>query len=107
MYTEPYGGAINRYPIQNSAFIHRNVTLDFCVDVFWRDSAERAQMDTWMRGLLAIVAPYANGEVYQNYADASLQDFRTAYWGSAYPTLLSIKQKYDPTNFFHYQQSIS
>lgn len=107
MYTEPYGGAINRYPIQNSAFIHRNVTLNFCVDVFWRDSAERAQMDTWMRGLLAIVAPYANGEVYQNYADASLQDFRTAYWGSAYPTLLSVKQKYDPTNFFHYQQSIS
>ena len=107
MYTEPYGGAINRYPVADSAFIHRNVTMDFCVDVFWRDSNEREQMETWMRGLLAIVAPYANGHVYQNYADASLQNFRWAYWGDAYPTLLTIKKKYDPTNFFRYQQSIS
>ena len=48
-----------------------------------------------------------SGHVYQNYADASLQNFRWAYWGDAYPTLLSIKKKYDPTNFFRYQQSIS
>ena len=107
MYTEPYGGAINRYPVADSAFIHRNVYMDFCVDVFWRDSNEREVMETWMRGLLAIVASYANGHVYQNYADASLQNFRWAYWGDAYPTLLSIKKKYDPTNFFRYQQSIS
>ena len=107
MYTEPYGGAINRYPINDSAFIHRNVYMDFCVDVFWRNSTEQQQMEAWMQGLLAIVQPYANGEVYQNYADASLVDFRTAYWADAYPTLLSIKQKYDPTNFFNYQQSIS
>jgi hypothetical protein len=49
---------------------------------------------------------FIRGEFYQNYADASLPDYRAAYWGSAYPKLLSIKQKYDPTNFFNYQQSI-
>jgi FAD/FMN-containing dehydrogenase len=106
MYTEPYGGAINRYPVEDSAFIHRNVYMDFCVDVFWQNQDQQQQMQAWMQGLMDIVAPYANGHVYQNYPDASLQNFEWAYWGDAYSTLQTIKQKYDPGNFFNYQQSI-
>jgi FAD/FMN-containing dehydrogenase len=105
-YTEPYGGAINRYPVADSAFIHRNVDFDFCVDVFWQSDAERATMLAWMDGLMAIVAPYSNGHVYQNYPDPRLTNWQWAYFGDAYPQLQQVKTKYDPQNFFRYQQSI-
>ena len=106
-YLEPYGGAINRYPVGDSAFIHRDVDADLVVDVFWRNPAERAQMEAWLDGFMALVKPFLNGHVYQNYPDASLQDFASAYWGPAYPQLQQVKAQYDPTNFFHFQQSIA
>jgi len=106
-YLEPYGGAINRYPVGDSAFIHRDVDADLVVDVFWRNPAERAQMEAWLDGFMALVKPFLNGHVYQNYPDASLKDFASAYWGPAYPRLQQVKAQYDPTNFFHFQQSIA
>ena len=105
-YLEPYGGAINRYPVADSAFIHRGADADLVVDVFWTNATERAQMEAWLDGFMNLVKPFLNGHVYQNYPDASLQDFAQAYWGPAYPQLQQIKAQYDPENFFHFQQSI-
>lgn len=106
-YLEPYGGAINRYPVEDSAFIHRNVDADLVVDVFWTNAEERTQMDAWLAQFMSQFGGFMNGHVYQNYPDASLQDFARAYWGPAYPRLQQVKAQYDPTNFFHFQQSIS
>ena len=106
-YLEPYGGAINRYPVEDSAFIHRNADTDLVVDVFWRNPQERAQMEAWLDGFMALVKPFLNGHVYQNYPDGSLADFANAYWGPAYPRLRQVKARYDPTNFFHFAQSIA
>ena len=105
-YLEPYGGAINRYPVADSAFIHRYADADLVVDVFWTSAAERAMMEAWLDGFMELVKPFLNGHVYQNYPDARLQDFASAYWGPAYPRLQNVKAQYDPTNFFHFQQSI-
>ena len=105
-YLEPHGGAINRYPMADSAFVHRNVDADLVVDVFWRNPAERAQMEAWLDGFMQPVRPFLNGHVYQNYPDARLTDFASAYWGLAYPQLQRVKAAYDPGNFFHFQQSI-
>ncbi|GDY34146.1 FAD-binding oxidoreductase [Acidovorax sp. NB1] len=105
-YLEPYGGAINRYPVADSAFIHRHVDADLVVDVFWTNDAERTQMEAWLDGFMQLVKPFLNGHVYQNYPDARLADFANAYWGPAYPRLQQVKATHDPTNFFHFQQSI-
>ena len=37
---------------------------------------------------------------------ANLENWQWAYFGNAYPALQAIKAKYDPGNFFNYQQSI-
>ncbi|CAN7290600.1 FAD-binding oxidoreductase [Acidovorax sp. LjRoot129] len=105
-YLEPYGGAINRYPVADSAFIHRYADADLVVDVFWTNADERAVMEAWLEGFMDLARPFLNGHVYQNYPDARLQDFASAYWGPAYPRLQNVKAQYDPTNFFHFQQSI-
>ena len=105
-YLEPYGGAINRYPVEASAFVHRDVDADLVVDVFWRNAAERAQMEAWLDGFMALVQPFTNGEVYQNYPSASIVDYPAAYWSSAYPALQEVKALRDPGNFFRYPQSV-
>jgi hypothetical protein len=45
--------------------------------------------------------------MYQNYPERDHPDFRWLYWGDNFNSLLFVKQKYDPHNFFHFQQSIS
>ncbi|MEP6782114.1 MAG: FAD-binding oxidoreductase [Acidobacteriota bacterium] len=103
---EPYGGAINAFPVSGSAFVHRKAAMDFFVDVFWVDDADRQQAVGWLNGFWKLMQPYLNGHVYQNYPNRGLADFENAYWGSAYPRLTQVKAKYDPQNVFQFQQSI-
>ena len=107
---EPYGGAISAYPAEDSAFIHRAVDMDFFVDSFWGgapDGPKREQAEDWLAGYLELVRPWMNGHVYQDYPSRDLPGYRWAYWGHAFPSLLAVKQKYDPEGFFDFEQSIS
>jgi FAD/FMN-containing dehydrogenase len=106
---EPYGGAISK-PSRANAFGHRDAQMDFFVDSFFsetwdangRDSAQR-----WVDGFLAAMAPYLNGEVYQNYPWRGLADYPAAYWGAAtYDQLRKVKAAVDPGSFFHFEQGI-
>ena len=107
---EAYGGAINDYPVEKSAFIHRDVTVDFFCDVFWEhvdDEKAREENSNWLQSLMEFVEPFSNGHSYQNYPNRLQTDWRWAYFGKYYNTLQWVKAKYDPGNFFHYEQSIS
>ncbi len=104
---EPYGGAINRPGSQEMAFIHRDVDMDFFVDVFWQKPAEENGAKAWLDGYMKVVAPFVNGHVYQNYPRRTLKDYRWNYWGGNFNALLAIRKKYDPDPaFFSYEQSI-
>ena len=106
---EVYGGAASAVPVGDCAFIHRNVDVDLFIDSFcnasWRYNDEQAAK-AWLAGFVAKLEAYGNGHRYQNYPDPTDQEYRWAYWGDAYPSLLWVKQKYDPRNFFHFPQSI-
>ena len=103
---EPYGGAINAYPKLGSAFVHRDCDMDFFVDAYWVDDADKAAALRWLEGYMALLKPHCNGHVYQNYPWRELDDFAFAYWGEAYPKLQQVKATYDPENFFRFEQSI-
>jgi FAD/FMN-containing dehydrogenase len=108
-YMEVYGSAIG-HPAPANAFIHRDVYMDFYIDSFWQPNTqftdEKASRQ-WIDGFMDVLAPYVNGHKYQNYPVRDLPDYRWVYWGDAFPSLLWVKQKYDPTNFFCFEQSIS
>jgi hypothetical protein len=109
---EVYGGAIAAYPAQDSAFIHRDVYLDFFVDSFFDPtgkvvSTTEAEAAAWLASAMKSAEPYRNGQVYQDYPERDLANYRWAYWGDAFPSLLQVKQTYDPTSFFRYGQPIS
>jgi hypothetical protein len=109
-YMEAYGGAINNYPVHDSAFIHRHVYMDFYIDSFWQtasDFTDEKEGEIWLEQYMEVLEPCFNGHKYQNYPNRKTQNFRWAFWGDAFNSLLFVKQKYDPANFFHFGQSIS
>ena len=103
---EPYGGTINRYPRTGNAFIHRDVDMDLFVDSFWFHPEERDRAVAWLDGFVALMQPYWNGSVYQNYPRRTLTDYRRQYWGDVFGKLLQVKQRYNSTTLFDYEQSI-
>ena len=46
-------------------------------------------------------------DMYQNYPRRNFGNYRWAYWGDAFPSLLTVKNKYDPNNLFRFEQSIT
>ncbi|WP_170476645.1 FAD-binding oxidoreductase [Ruegeria arenilitoris] len=108
---EPYGGAINKVPVgkKGNSFIHRNVSLNFYVDVFWLSEEERETVVQWLDDFMNLMTEngFFNDHCYQNYPRRTQLNYRWLYWGDNFNSLLFVKNKFDPHNFFHYQQSIS
>jgi hypothetical protein len=77
------------------------------MDVFWYTPEDRAPAEQFLAGFCQIMESMWNGEVYQSYPSLAVPDYRKNYWGSAFPTLLAVKQKYDPQNYFRFDQMIS
>ncbi|MCY1023887.1 FAD-binding oxidoreductase [Pyxidicoccus sp. MSG2] len=105
----PWGGA---YALSDgtSSFLHRHarMLIRHTATVGSRSvDALREHARGWVDASWMTVLPHANGHVYQGYADARLDGFRRAYYGSNNPRLQRIKQKYDPQNVFRHAQTLS
>lgn len=113
---EPYGGKIaEKSPRTDNAFIHRDVDMNFVIDSFYGPPDEKPAAEVWLK-LFADFLRGPNGrsnrQVYQNYPEADLVDWREAYFAGAFARLLQIKGDVDPgtaiypNGFFSYPQSI-
>lgn len=104
---ELYGGAMNAYPIADSAFIHRTSAFSAFMDVFWYDAQQRVLAEAFLAAWCAFMERFANGEIYQNYPSLGVPDYRAGYWGQAFTGLLAVKRKYDPDDVFAFPQMIA
>jgi FAD/FMN-containing dehydrogenase len=61
----------------------------------------------WTRQFWSAMQPFSTGGVYVNFLDQDEGASRVrAAYGPNYERLLSLKQHYDPTNFFELNQNI-
>jgi len=103
---EMYGAKIASGPEHANAFAHREADMDFFSDVFWFRDEDRAGMEDHLAGFTKLIAPYWTGGVYPNYPTPNIKDYRKAYWMDNFKKCLEVKQKYDPTNYFSFSQSL-
>jgi FAD/FMN-containing dehydrogenase len=100
------GGAIGRVPAPATAFVHRSALFAISVIALWQDDGDTDACVDWADGYAGALREHLSGEVYQNYAQADLDDWPGAYYGANYPRLRRVKQRYDPDDVFRHPQSI-
>lgn len=104
---EPYGGAVAEVDRSATAFVHRDVDCDVFVDVFWMTDAQHETVVPYLNEYLDLLHSMSDGHSYQNYPRRGTADYRWRYWGGCFDTLVAVKNKYDPSDFFQFAQSIS
>jgi FAD/FMN-containing dehydrogenase len=99
---DAYGGAINRVAPSATAFVHRRTRFSVQVLSYTSLATAKARVKAARRR----IAPYGNGQAYQNYSDPDLSGARRAYYGANYERLVRIKTAVDPANRFRPAQGI-
>jgi FAD/FMN-containing dehydrogenase len=104
-----FGGAINAVPPDATAFVHRDAIAQLQIDASWgagTSNATVATIQSWLDHTASALAPYVNGQAYQNYIDPTLADWKQAYYASNLARLERVKRAYDPDDVFSFAQSI-
>jgi FAD/FMN-containing dehydrogenase len=99
---DSYGGAITSVAADATAFVHRDVRFSVQIVSYASLGTARSRV----RRARANIAPFGNGQAYQNYADLDLRNPLRAYYGSNLPRLRAIKAAVDPDDRFTTAQAI-
>ena len=99
------GGKINAVPANATAFPHRDLQVVLQIKAIWDNPSDEQINVEWVKTTRFILSEFFSGS-YINYIDPFLRNWQTAYYLDNYPRLLEIKKSVDPSNFFHFNQSI-
>jgi FAD/FMN-containing dehydrogenase len=102
------GGAVARVDHDATAFANRAAAHDINIVGAWApNDPDPARHVAWVRNFWSALAPYAGG-VYVNFmSDEPQSAVQAAYGSHTYARLVALKKKYDPANFFRFNQNIS
>jgi len=105
-FIEHWHGAATRVAPTETAFPHRQYSYNFFAWSNWVSPSESEKNIQWTRECWEAMRPFLAADSYGNYlADEGEAVARAAY-GPNYDRLVSLKNKYDPTNFFRLNHNI-
>jgi FAD/FMN-containing dehydrogenase len=99
------GGAINRVAADATAFPHRDITLTPLLAVDWPVESDPSDQVAWLRKYWASIEPHIQGFYTNDLIDETQQQIDENYLGN-YARLVTLKNKYDPTNLFRLNANI-
>jgi FAD/FMN-containing dehydrogenase len=100
-------GAAARVAPTATAFAHRHDQWDCLLLSQWESPADDERNIRWTRELHAALAPYVETAVYVNDLGADEADRVRSAYGANYDRLAAIKARYDPDNFFRWNQNVA
>jgi hypothetical protein len=106
---DAYGGAINRVPPADTAFVHRGALACLQRTSSFRPGDTSATIERgrrWLGEFTAALRPHVSGQSYQNYVDPDLADWAWAYYGDNLPRLRAIRAAIDPHRLFSFPQAL-
>ncbi len=99
-------GAASRVPATETAFGLRRTHYSINVVGAWIDPGLAEKCIDWARGLASVLEGFGASDGYVNYlGDEGPAAVRASY-GANYGRLAELKKKYDPDNFFQFNQNI-
>jgi FAD/FMN-containing dehydrogenase len=109
VYFQQLGNTANRIGPSDTAFSHRDALCEWGCDAVWLDPVEDAANIAWARQVAEAMRPFTSGSDYVNHIGLEAEegaDRIKAAFGANYDRLVSLKNKYDPTNLFRHNQNI-
>jgi FAD/FMN-containing dehydrogenase len=100
------GGAMSRVDPAATAFVGRDSRFIMNVHGRWSDAADDERVRAWARQAFEDAAPHATGSGYVNFLTEDEGERVAASYGSNYPRLQALKQRYDPGNLFRMNLNI-
>jgi FAD/FMN-containing dehydrogenase len=105
---EPLYGAAARVPPEATAFGGREAAYNATFISAWVDPIEDEQKIAVTQGYSTMLAPWALGGGYVNYAFESVGDgMLTEYGAQRFERLRDVKRQYDPDNRFRFNHNIT
>jgi FAD/FMN-containing dehydrogenase len=99
-------GAASRVPVSETAFGLRRVHYSINIVAAWNDPAVAEKCIEWARGFASVLEAFGASDAYVNYLGDEGPSAVRASYGANYERLAQLKKKYDPDNFFHFNQNI-
>jgi FAD/FMN-containing dehydrogenase len=101
------GGAMSRVDPAATAFVGRDARFIMNVHGRWSDARDDERVRAWARQVFEDAAPHATGSGYVNFLTEDEAERVAASYGSNYPRLQALKQRYDPGNLFRMNLNIA
>jgi len=100
-------GAASRVPASETAFGLRRVHYSINIVPAWEGPGEAQRCIEWARGLATLLEPFGASDTYVNYLGEDGAAAVRASYGPNYQRLAVLKRKFDPDNFFCFNQNIA
>jgi FAD/FMN-containing dehydrogenase len=101
-------GAASRVPVAQTAFGLRRVHYSINIMPAWSDDPGLAiKCMSWARDFASALRAFGASDTYVNYLSDEGSAAVKASYGANYSRLASLKKKYDPDNFFRFNQNIA
>jgi FAD/FMN-containing dehydrogenase len=107
MHLYPIDGAVRRAGRNDTAWNTRDATWSMVIAGIDANPQKAGEITRWTKGYWNAIHPYSDGGGYVNFMmDDEDSDRLKATYGDNFERLVSLKGKYDPTNFFNVNQNI-
>jgi hypothetical protein len=105
-FLEHWHGAVNRVPVTETAFPHRQYSWNFLAWSMWVSPSDTEKNLQWTRECYEAMRPFLSGGAYGNYVTDDGEAIAREAYGPNYNRLVTLKNKYDRTNFFRMNHNI-
>ena len=106
MHLYPINGAAHRVGQPDTPWAYRDATWAQVIVGVDPDPANKDRIIAWAREYWEALHPHSAGGAYVNFMMEEGEDRIKATYGGNYERLVTIKNKYDPTNLFRVNQNI-
>jgi FAD binding domain/Berberine and berberine like len=105
-FIEHWHGAATRVPPTDTAFPHRQYSWNLLAWSMWESPADSEKNVKWNRDCCEALRPFLIPSAYSNYLTDEGDAITREAYGPNYERLVSLKKKYDPSNFFRMNHNI-